>query len=78
MMCVRAECQTTAGCQCRWNADARYERNSLLNGWICPRCHKVNAPTVLVCDCRPPADEAARDSLPSQYRGPPLSWGRPN
>lgn len=22
-------------------------------GWECPRCHKVNSPFVLTCDCPP-------------------------
>lgn len=22
-------------------------------GWICPRCGKVNAPFILKCDCKP-------------------------
>lgn len=23
----------------------------MMEGWICPRCHKVNAPWVLQCSC---------------------------
>lgn len=23
-------------------------------GWICPRCAKVHAPSVLACQCKPP------------------------
>jgi len=29
-----------------------YSRNPNV-GWICPRCNKVNAPTVKQCDCQP-------------------------
>lgn len=29
-------------------------QNTLLYGWICPRCQKVHSPFVYECDCPPP------------------------
>lgn len=26
---------------------------SIPQGWECPRCHKINAPWITNCDCRP-------------------------
>lgn len=31
---------------------SHYAEDSPMNtGWICPRCHKSNAPTITTCDC---------------------------
>lgn len=32
-------------------------------GWICPRCGKVNAPFVLSCDCKPAASNSNIDDI---------------
>jgi hypothetical protein len=39
-------------------------------GWLCPRCNRVNAPTVLCCQCgerdppKPPPGDQRHASLP--------------
>ena len=43
--------------------------NSPVTGWICPRCERVNAPTVRRCPCerpRPPRPGPERLSTGSQ------------
>lgn len=31
-------------------------------GWICPRCGKVNAPFIASCDCKPAVTNGALDN----------------
>jgi len=35
-------------------------------GWECPRCHKVHAPWVDACDCKPERDSASVG--PSEFK----------
>lgn len=65
--CVRPECQTTAGCRCPETFAPFWTKPS--TGWECPRCRKIHAPHIAVCDCPTPG---------RGYVQPPKSWGRAN
>ena len=45
-----------------------------MNGWICPRCRRVNAPTVSECPCSPPSAEVPSVWLPLPPLPPPIPW----
>lgn len=40
--------------------------NQATTGWICPRCERVNAPTVLRCPCEKSRPQPERLSTGSQ------------
>jgi hypothetical protein len=41
------------------NANSLYYHVMPLDGWHCPRCNRINAPSVLQCPCSPPHESHA-------------------
>lgn len=44
-------------------------------GWICPRCGKVNAPFAISCDCKPSTTSNFSDEGGCQHEWEPMTAG---